>query len=216
MKLINSPLIAEALALRSALLSAEALGLSKLRCYSDNATLIRAINTDTQIKEIYGIIQDIKLISSAFVAISFNHFARSLNVKADYKEQHHIPHGKESVQEKKILSQENKIQRLNDQVQDLRRQLVQCRNENLVEGLLAGLGWTIKNSRETQRFSSSTDFVMSPLMAEGFAMREAIKKSKELGIRQLRCESDSSQLIKALNSSTEPLEIYGIISDILE
>ncbi|CAN6866622.1 unnamed protein product [Brassica oleracea] len=45
------------------------------------------------------------------------------------KEQHHIPHGKES----KILSQENKIQRLNDQVQDLRRQLVQCRNENHVE-----------------------------------------------------------------------------------
>ncbi|WZZ92075.1 hypothetical protein YC2023_120654 [Brassica napus] len=33
----------------------------------------------------------------------------------------------------KILSQENKIQRLNDQVQDLRRQLVQCRNENHVE-----------------------------------------------------------------------------------
>ena len=84
------------------------------------------------------------------------------------------------------------------------------------QGLLAGLGWTIKNSRETQRFSSSTDFVMSPLMAEGLAMGEAIKKSKELGIRQLRCESDSSQLIKALNSSTEPLEIYGIISDILE
>ncbi|KAF3569055.1 hypothetical protein DY000_02019660 [Brassica cretica] len=27
----------------------------------------------------------------------------------------------------------NKIQRLNDQVQDLRRQLVQCRNENQVE-----------------------------------------------------------------------------------
>ncbi|CAN7036759.1 unnamed protein product, partial [Brassica oleracea var. botrytis] len=121
--------------------------------------------------------------------------SRSL-IQSD-KEQHQIPHGKESVQEKKILSQENKIQRLNDQVQDLRRQLVQCRNEN-------------------HRFSSSADFVMSPLMAEGLAMREAIKKSKELGIRQLRCESDSSQLIKALNSSTEPLEIYGIISDILE
>ncbi|CAN6866600.1 unnamed protein product [Brassica oleracea] len=87
---------------------------------------------------------------------------------------------------------QNKIQRLNDQVQDLRRQLVQCRNEN-------------------QRFSSSTNFVMSPLMAEGLAMREAIRKSKELGIRRLKCESDSSQLIKALNSSTEPLEIYGII-----
>ncbi|CAF2358385.1 unnamed protein product, partial [Brassica napus] len=90
--------------------------------------------------------------------------------------QHHIPHGKESVQEKKILSQENNTQRFNEQVQDPRRQLVQS------------------------RFSSSTNFVMSPLMAEGLAMREAIRKSKELGIRRVRCESDSSQLIKALNS----------------
>nr|VDD34483.1 unnamed protein product [Brassica oleracea] len=57
--------------------------------------------------------------------------SRSL-IQSD-KEQHHIPHGKESVQEKKILSQENKIQRFNEQVQDLRRQLVQCRNENQVE-----------------------------------------------------------------------------------
>lgn len=57
--------------------------------------------------------------------------SRSL-IQSD-KEQHHIPHGKESLQEKKILSQENKIQKLNDQVQDLRRQLVQCRNENQVE-----------------------------------------------------------------------------------
>lgn len=79
---------------------------------------------------------------------------------------------------------------------------------------VAGLGWAIKTSRDTQRFSSSTSFVTSPLMAEGLAMREAIKKSKELGIRRLRCESDSSQLIKILNSSAEPLEIYGIISDI--
>lgn len=52
----------------------------------------------------------------------------------------------------------------------------------------AGLGWAIKTARETQRFSSSTTFVISPLMAESLAMREAIKKSKELGIRRLRCE----------------------------
>nr|VDD34495.1 unnamed protein product [Brassica oleracea] len=57
--------------------------------------------------------------------------SRSL-IQSD-KELHHIPHGKESLQEKKILSQENKIQKLNDMVQDLRRQLVQCRNENQVE-----------------------------------------------------------------------------------
>ena len=38
-----------------------------------------------------------------------------------------------SILWQKILSQENKIQKLNDMVQDLRRQLVQCRNENQVE-----------------------------------------------------------------------------------
>ncbi|CAN6866580.1 unnamed protein product [Brassica oleracea var. botrytis] len=112
--------------------------------------------------------------------------SRSL-IQSD-KEQHHIPrpalhipHGKESVQEKKILSQENKIQRFNEQVQDLRRQLGQCRNENQVE---------------------LTELVteLDQLPLKGLAMSEAIRKSKELGIRRLRCESDSSQLIKALNS----------------
>lgn len=33
----------------------------------------------------------------------------------------------------KILSQEKNIQKLNELVQDLRRQLMQCRNENQVE-----------------------------------------------------------------------------------
>ncbi|KAG7549705.1 hypothetical protein ISN45_Aa06g005590 [Arabidopsis thaliana x Arabidopsis arenosa] len=45
----------------------------------------------------------------------------------------HIPQGKDSVQEKKILSQEKKIQKLNELVRDLRRQLLLCRNENQVE-----------------------------------------------------------------------------------
>ncbi|CAA7026774.1 unnamed protein product [Microthlaspi erraticum] len=48
------------------------------------------------------------------------------------KEQH-LPQGKESVHEKKILSQEKNIQKLNELVEDLRRQLTQCRNENQVE-----------------------------------------------------------------------------------
>ena len=81
--LINSPLIAEAIALRSALLSAETLGLRKLWCFSDNSTLIRAINAGMQIKEIYGIIKDIKHISSIFVVITFSYFSRSMNVEAD-------------------------------------------------------------------------------------------------------------------------------------
>ncbi|XP_056863910.1 uncharacterized protein LOC130511096 [Raphanus sativus] len=81
--MINSPLIAEAIALRLALTSAEKLGLPKLQCFSDNETLIRAINCDMQVKKIFGIIRDIKQLSSAFVAISFSHFYRSSNVEAN-------------------------------------------------------------------------------------------------------------------------------------
>ncbi|XP_018465291.2 uncharacterized protein LOC108836659 [Raphanus sativus] len=80
---INSPLIAEALALRSALLSAGNLGFPKLRCFSDNETLIRAINGDMHVKEIFGIVMDIKQLSSAFIVISFSHFFRSQNVETD-------------------------------------------------------------------------------------------------------------------------------------
>ncbi|XP_010423364.1 PREDICTED: uncharacterized protein LOC104708483 isoform X1 [Camelina sativa] len=48
-------------------------------------------------------------------------------------QEQHIPQGKESLHEKKILSQEKKIQKLNELIRDLRRQLLQCRNENEVE-----------------------------------------------------------------------------------
>ncbi|XP_009117702.1 uncharacterized protein LOC103842791 [Brassica rapa] len=79
---------------------------------------------------------------------------------------------------------------------------------------MAGLGWIIKKADCTQSFHNISSFVASPLMAEGLAMRYAIRKCKELGIRRFRCESDSTQLIKALNSKMEPPELYGIIADI--
>ncbi|CAN6866616.1 unnamed protein product [Brassica oleracea var. botrytis] len=54
--------------------------------------------------------------------------------------QHHIPHGKECARKGLSLSvyffflnEYSEVQRFNEQVQDLRRQLVQCRNENQVE-----------------------------------------------------------------------------------
>lgn len=53
-------------------------------------------------------------------------------------------------------------------------------------------------------------------MAEGLALREAITKCKELGISKARCESDSSTLIKALNSESSAAELYGIVADIIE
>ncbi|KAF3517414.1 hypothetical protein DY000_02063843 [Brassica cretica] len=78
----------------------------------------------------------------------------------------------------------------------------------------AGLGWSVKNTGRNSGFQATAELVASPLVAEGLAMKNAVKTCKELGLRQIRYKSDSTQLIKALNSKTEPPEIYGIVSDI--
>ena len=51
---------------------------------SDCATLIRAISIPNQLKEIYGVLQDIKSLSSSFDSITFNHISRSQNSDADF------------------------------------------------------------------------------------------------------------------------------------
>ncbi|CAN6922281.1 unnamed protein product, partial [Brassica oleracea] len=53
-------------------------------------------------------------------------------------------------------------------------------------------------------------------MAEGLALRRAILQCKEIGISKIRCESDSSTLIKSLNLETSAAELYGVVTDIIE
>ncbi|KAF3603129.1 hypothetical protein F2Q69_00034799 [Brassica cretica] len=80
---ISSPLMAEALALRSSLLAAAALDITNIRVCSECQTLIRALQNSHQIKEIFGIVSDIIQISFAFASISFSFFPRSENRKAN-------------------------------------------------------------------------------------------------------------------------------------
>ncbi|KAF2542572.1 hypothetical protein F2Q68_00032744 [Brassica cretica] len=80
---ISSPLVAEAISLRSGVLSAVNLEYSKLKVFSENLTLIRVINNDMQVKEIFGIVKDILQISSVFVEISFSHVYGSSNGEAN-------------------------------------------------------------------------------------------------------------------------------------
>ncbi|XP_033133982.1 uncharacterized protein LOC117127522 [Brassica rapa] len=80
---VSSPLAAEALAVREGLRLAGNLEISNLRIYSDNLTLIGAINNKKQRKEILGIVKDIHLLASAFVSISFHHIGRKNNQDAD-------------------------------------------------------------------------------------------------------------------------------------
>lgn len=67
---VSSPLMVEALAIRSAIAMAAALEIPNLQICSDSQTLIRAINNKMQDKEIYGILNDIHQISSVFGSIS--------------------------------------------------------------------------------------------------------------------------------------------------
>ena len=84
----NSPLIAEALAVRSGLCMAATLELSKLKVSSDNSTLIAAINNKHHMKEIVGIVRDIQEISSEFDSITFFHIPRKNNEEADLLAKH--------------------------------------------------------------------------------------------------------------------------------
>lgn len=81
---------------------------------------------------------------------------------------------------------------------------------------LAGFGWIIKNQDAKVTSFSTGCSVRSALVAEAMAMRLAVQESKVLGHKRLVCESDSLQLTKALNGGEAPLEIYGIIADILD
>lgn len=79
---VSTPLIAEALAICFALLSAVNLEITSLSVFSDNETLFRAINNDTKVKEIFGIVKEIQQISSVFVGITFSHISRLSNTEA--------------------------------------------------------------------------------------------------------------------------------------
>lgn len=80
---ISSPVAAEALAVREGLRLAGNIEISNLRIYSDNLTLVGAINNKKQRKEILGIVKDIHLLAYAFVSISFHHIGRKNNQDAD-------------------------------------------------------------------------------------------------------------------------------------
>ena len=58
-------------------------------------------------------------------------------------------------------------------------------------------------------------FTASVLIAEGMALREAILECRARGLKEVRFESDSVQLIRAINLRSPNLEIYGIVEDII-
>ncbi|XP_048604677.1 uncharacterized protein LOC125582165 [Brassica napus] len=80
---VPSPLMAESLAIREALLHARQMGISTLKVKSDAQTLVRAINDRKLLKEMFGIFHDILKLSLQFHVISFVFIPRSDNIAAD-------------------------------------------------------------------------------------------------------------------------------------
>lgn len=78
-----SPLVAEGMAIREALLQAQALGFTKLAINSDAQIIIRAINERGSIKEFFGILQDILNLSCYLSISSFNFIPRKDYMIAD-------------------------------------------------------------------------------------------------------------------------------------
>ena len=80
---VRSPLVAEALALREALGKCRELGLSRIRCESDSATLIKALKMESSLIGLYGILAYILSLASSFECFSFHWISRIKNVEAD-------------------------------------------------------------------------------------------------------------------------------------
>ena len=79
---------------------------------------------------------------------------------------------------------------------------------------LAGLGWMTKRQGRDSSFSSIAHHVTTPLAAEGLALREALLKCMDIGLSKIRCESDSTTLIKAINANSPLVGLYDILADI--
>ncbi|KAG7559212.1 Ribonuclease H domain [Arabidopsis thaliana x Arabidopsis arenosa] len=80
---VGSPLMAEAMALHLAITHARELGLTKLSFASDSQQLIKALHSEIQSKELYGILHDILFLSLDLEEISFRFVSRDKNVRAD-------------------------------------------------------------------------------------------------------------------------------------
>ncbi|CAA7045734.1 unnamed protein product [Microthlaspi erraticum] len=87
---IASPLIAEGLAIRNALVHALDLGFTSLHVASDSQQIIKAINSGGQTSEVFGILQDITHLALSFTEIVFVSISRENNVVADVLAKHSL------------------------------------------------------------------------------------------------------------------------------
>ncbi|KAL0715543.1 hypothetical protein Bca4012_064865 [Brassica carinata] len=80
---VSSPLVAEGLAVRSALFHALEAGISEICIKTDCQALVTALSSKCPPADLYGISRDVEFLSSWFSCISFTFIPRSQNYVAD-------------------------------------------------------------------------------------------------------------------------------------
>ena len=80
---VTSPLMAEALALRDAILTCKRMKIKKLRFESDSAQLIKIVNSKSSVPELHGVVSDILACCLAFEFVCFVWIPRERNTIAD-------------------------------------------------------------------------------------------------------------------------------------
>ena len=80
---VSSPLMAEALAVRSAINFSLARGVEAISIFSDSQTLIKIINRQEMKTEIFGILHDIYHSALSFKSVKFSFIPRLANNNAD-------------------------------------------------------------------------------------------------------------------------------------
>lgn len=80
---VRSALLAEALALREALMNAKELKLTSLHVFSDSQVLISALCEGRDVNEIAGILTDVRNLATLFCPVSFSFIPRLENSQAD-------------------------------------------------------------------------------------------------------------------------------------
>ncbi|WZY87807.1 hypothetical protein YC2023_044542 [Brassica napus] len=81
---------------------------------------------------------------------------------------------------------------------------------------MAGLAWVLSDSRndEVHTGQARSLSVSSPLMAEALAIKGLLLAASHLSSPNVWIKSDSLELIRAINSNTFPMELYGVLKDI--
>ena len=80
---VASALVAEALALKSALSTAVLAGVKDLICFSDSKSLVALLKGNSSVTELQGILSDISLLSLSLNSVSFRYVPRLCNEAAD-------------------------------------------------------------------------------------------------------------------------------------